>query len=122
MSSGPRKRAPQFGGDGFTGHRARKRFGQNFLVDESVIGRIVDMAGDGFSHHAIASALNSDGVPGPRRPVACDHDRPLAPAPRTWARNDAHSAEQDLRRRPAALESPRLGINGNRTIFSAEAT
>lgn len=37
----PRPRAPQFGGDGFTGHRARKRFSQNFLVDPSTIERIV---------------------------------------------------------------------------------
>lgn len=42
MSSGSRRRSPQFGGDGFTGHRARRRFGQNFLVDEGVIDRIVD--------------------------------------------------------------------------------
>jgi 16S rRNA (adenine1518-N6/adenine1519-N6)-dimethyltransferase len=41
MSGEARRRPPQFGGDGFTGHRARKRFGQNFLVDDAVIHRIV---------------------------------------------------------------------------------
>lgn len=41
MTSDARRRAPQFGGDGFTGHRARKRFSQNFLVDEGIIRRIV---------------------------------------------------------------------------------
>lgn len=41
MSNPARPRAPQFGGDGFTGHRARKRFSQNFLVDQGVIERIV---------------------------------------------------------------------------------
>lgn len=41
MSHPARPRPPQFGGDGFTGHRARKRFSQNFLVDQGVIERIV---------------------------------------------------------------------------------
>ncbi|HSG89275.1 MAG TPA: 16S rRNA (adenine(1518)-N(6)/adenine(1519)-N(6))-dimethyltransferase RsmA [Pseudomonadales bacterium] len=41
MTDPVRPRAPQFGGDGFTGHRARKRFSQNFLVDRGVIERIV---------------------------------------------------------------------------------
>lgn len=41
MTSDPRRRAPQQGGDGFTGHRARKRFSQNFLVDDGIIHRIV---------------------------------------------------------------------------------
>ena len=42
MAGGSRRRAPQYGGDGFEQHRARRRFGQNFLVDETVIQRIVD--------------------------------------------------------------------------------
>jgi 16S rRNA (adenine1518-N6/adenine1519-N6)-dimethyltransferase len=41
VTDAPRRRAPQFGGDGFTNHRARKRFSQNFLVDPDTIERIV---------------------------------------------------------------------------------
>ena len=41
MTTEARRRAPQGGGGGFGGHRARRRFGQNFLVDDTVIHRIV---------------------------------------------------------------------------------
>lgn len=43
MKATVRGRAPQFGGEGLTPHRARKRFSQNFLVDRSTIDRIVSV-------------------------------------------------------------------------------
>ena len=34
-------------------HRARKRFGQNFLVDETIIGQIIAAIGARADHHLI---------------------------------------------------------------------
>jgi 16S rRNA (adenine1518-N6/adenine1519-N6)-dimethyltransferase len=41
VSRGPARRSRSNAGEPGSGHRARKRFGQHFLTDESVIGRIV---------------------------------------------------------------------------------